>query len=175
MRFLYFLPLLACEEKLGDLTDAWGGGVESVELNSETSGNLSNGFVLDDLSWSSNSSVACWPGNEDINFMGTHVFYSAYQTPHSKLTATVIPQDASVDVNVYMLQQSTNSYQVPPDVTSVVSCEVGFPQSTDSNPGEQDSAYVIAIEKEYNVLIGVAGPQDVNSGAYTLRLEIEDY
>ena len=54
-------------------------------------------------------------------------------------------------------------------------CEVGFPQSTDSNPGEEDSASVTAIEKSYFNVIGVAGPKDVVSGGYTLTITVEDY
>ena len=171
MRILLFLPLLACEE----LSKAVAGNVTSVSVGDSISGDLSEGEILSDLDWAQNSSVACWPGNEHINFMGNHVFYSVPQDPHTLLTATVTPASADVDVNVYILQQIEGNSQVPPEVSSVVSCEVGFPQSTDSNPGEEDSASVTAIEKSYFNVIGVAGPQDVVSGGYTLTITTEPY
>jgi len=177
MRLLPLLSVLACEEKLNEWSETsdWGSNVTAASFETDMSGDLSEGEILSSLDWAQNSSVACWPGTEHQNFMGTHVFYSIHQPAHSKLTATVTPQDANVDVNVYILQQGGGSYQIPPDVTSVVTCEVGFPQSTDANPGEEDSAYVVAIQNEYNVLIGVAGPEGASSGAYTLRLSLEDY
>lgn len=177
MRLVWFVLAFACEDKISESVhdDPWGNQVTPVSIGSDSLGDLALGAPLDSLDWSSDGAVACWPGNEDVNFTGAHVFYSAYQSPHSKVTATVIPEDSTVDVNVYVLQQAATSYQVPPAVTSVVSCEVGFPQSTDSNPGEPDSAYVIAIEKAYNLLIGVAGPQDVITGGYTLQIRSEEY
>ena len=172
MRFSIFIPLLACGDKL---TQALSGNVSSVAIGESVTGDLSEGVVLDTLDWAQNSSVACWPGNEHINFMGAHVFYAVDQDPHTLLTARVTPAADDVDVNVYILQQAEGNAQVPPEVTSVVSCEVGFPQSTDSNPGEEDSASVTAINKSYYNVIGVAGPEDVISGGFTLTITAEDY
>ena len=171
MRIFLFIPLLGCDE----LAKTLAGNVTSLSGGDSISGDLSEGEILSDLDWAQNSSVACWPGNEHINFMGNHVFYSVPQDPHTLVTATVTPANEDVDVNVYILQQSEGNSQVPPNVTSVVSCEVGFPQSTDSNPGEEDSASVTAIEKSYFNVIGVAGPKDVVSGGYTLTITVEDY
>ena len=176
MRYLLLLTLLGCEdiasEKLGD---AVLGNVTSMSVGEDIQGDLSEGEILSDLDWAQNSAVACWPGNEHINFMGHHVFYSVSQEPHTLLTATVTPDSADVDVNVYILQQSEGNSQVPPAVTSVVTCEVGFPQSTDANPGEEDSARVTAIEKSYFNVVGVAGPEGAVSGGYTLSISSEPY
>lgn len=172
MRFLIFVPLLACGDKI---TQALSGNVTPAAPDDVITGDLSEGVILSDLDWAQNSSVACWPGNEHINFMGNHVFYSVNQDPHTLVTATVTPASADVDVNVYILQQTEGNSQVPPNVTSVVSCEVGFPQSTDSNPGEEDSASVTAINKSYYNVIGVAGPEGVVSGGFTLTITTEDY
>ena len=172
MRYVFFLSLLACSDKITQMSSS---GTIDVEIGDSITGDLAEGTILTDLDWAQNSSVACWPGNEHINFMGSHVFFSTSQDPHSLLTATVTPSSADLDVNVYILQQAVGNFQVPPDVTSVISCEVGFPQSTDSNPGESDSAQVIAINKSYEIVIGVAGPEGVTSGEFTLEIGAEPY
>ena len=172
MRFLICILMLGCIEAADKSSD---GDVTSLSVGEEIEGDLSEGEVLSDLSWAEDSTVACWPGNEHVNFMGAHVFYSVPQEPYTLLTATVTPASDDVDVNVYILQQHEGFNEVPPDVTSVVSCEVGFPQSTDSNPGEQDSATVTSIERSYFNVIGVAGPEGVVSGGYTLSITTEPF
>ena len=180
MRYIILsFGLLGCEDKLSDVVassgNGWSSNVEQIDATDSVVGNLSDGMILDHLDWADNSSVACWPGNEHQNFTGSHVFYATDHPSYTYLTATVTPNSEDVDVNVYVLQQTLDSYQEPPDVGGVVSCEVGFPMSTDSNPGEEDSATVTSIEREYNVLIGVAGPEGVTSGEYTLTLSLSDF
>ena len=172
MRCFFFLSLLACSDKITQLSSS---DTIEVEIGETISGDLSEGAILSDLDWAQNSAVACWPGTEHVNFRGAHVFFSTSQEPHSLLTATVTPSSEDLDVNVYILQQGSGSLQIPPDVDSVVTCEVGFPQSTDSNPGESDSAQVTAINNGYDLVIGVAGPEGVTSGAFTLELGTEPY
>jgi len=172
MKYWVFLPVMACADKI---VDSQTGGTSQIAVGETVSGDLSNGEVLSSLDWAQNSSVACWPGTEHLNFMGSHVFFTASQDPHTLLTATVTPATDDLDVNVYILQQAVGSSQIPPDVTSVVSCEVGFPQSTDSNPGESDSASVTAINNGYDVVIGVAGPEGVTSGEFSLEITSEPY
>jgi len=172
MRCIFFLPLLGCSDKI---TQDVAGGLLEIEVGGSISGDLSDGEILSDLDWAQNSAVACWPGTEHINFMGSHIFFSASQDPHSLLTATVTPSASDLDVNVYILQQPEGTVQIPPNVTSVVTCEVGFPQSTDSNPGVEDFASVTAINNGYDVLIGVAGPEGVTSGAFSLDITAEPY
>ena len=170
---LLSILLIGCEEKLGG--SEWGSEVSPIENTDTISGDLSEGAILDSLDWADDSAVACWPGTEDLNWTGNHVLYSTTQPPNTLLTATVTPDNADVDVNVYILQQGGSAYQVPPDVTSAVTCEAGYNQSTDSNPGEEESAATTATTNGYNILIGVAGPEGVTSGGYSLSLTLEDY
>ncbi|MEC7983697.1 MAG: hypothetical protein VX278_00955 [Myxococcota bacterium] len=172
MRYCTFLWILACEEKA---SQSISDNVIAADVGEQIQGDLSEGEILSDLDWAQRGSVACWPGNEHINFMGHHVFYSVTQDPHTLLTATVNPEQSDLDVNVYILQQALGSNQVPPNVDSVVTCEAGFPQATDSNPGEEDSASVTAIDNGYFNIIGVAGPKDVVAGGFTLSIHSEEY
>ena len=96
MRIFLFIPLVGC----GELAKTLASNVNSLSVGESISGDLSEGEILSDLDWAQNSSVACWPGNEHINFMGNHVFYSVSQDPHTLLTATVTPDNEDVDVNV---------------------------------------------------------------------------
>ena len=179
---LFILSLLACESILSTKSstelseDDYGEetGVVTLDINDSYSGNLSAGEMID-ISWAENSTVACWPGTEDLNFSGAHVFYTMEQPPHSRLTATVIPSSNDLDVNVYIIQQEIGGTQFPPDVYSVISCEAGYPAATDSNPGASDSAFIDAISNSYLVIIGVAGAEGFVSGAYTLQTRLEDY
>lgn len=176
---LLLLSLLACENILSDKFSDENGygeetGIVTLDVNEIRSDNLSAGEVID-ISWAENSTVACWPGTENMNFSGAHVFYTMEQPPHSRLTATVIPSSNNLDVNVYIIQQEIGGNQFPPDVHSVISCEAGYPAATDSNPGESDSAFIDAITNSYFVIIGVAGAEGFLSGDYTLETRLEDY
>jgi hypothetical protein len=179
---LFVLSLLACQGMLGyKSSEEWSDdkygeetGVVTLDVNDSHSDNLSAGEVID-IAWAENSTVACWPGTENLNFSGAHVFYTMEQPPHSRLTATVIPGSDNLDVNVYIIQQDIGGNQFPPDVHSVISCEAGYPAATDSNPGASDSAFIDAITNSYLVIIGVAGAEGFVSGAYTLQTRLEDY
>ena len=160
IRFLIFVPLLACGDKI---TQALSGNVTPVAPDDVITGDLSEGGILSDLDWAQNSSVACWPGNEHINFMGNHVFYSVDQDPHTLVTATVTPASADVDVNVYILQQTEGNSQVPPNVTAWCG---GVPAVNRLNPGRR-FCELTAINKSYYNVIGVAGPEGVVSGGFT--------
>ena len=174
---LFLMSFFACEELLSE--KSWNDTsstyseedyetVIEVEVDTSVTGDLSTGEIID-ISWAESSLIACWPGNENINFEGAHVFYQLDHPAHTRLTARVIPDDEDLDVNVYILQYGFGDEQIPPDVTTAVTCEAGYPWSTDSNPGEVDSTFVDSVNNDYAIVIGVAGPQGVVSGGYTLE------
>ncbi len=162
------------DDAVGDDDDAdgpWPSNVTEIDAKTTLSGDLADGEIID-LDWADLSTVACWPGTEDLNFSGTHLFYATYQPDYTDLVVTVTP-DAGVDASVYVMQMGTTSYYVPPDVSSVVTCEAGYDQINDSNPGDPETASVMAVNNPYNVLIGVAGAEGVNAGGFTLELVLE--
>lgn len=136
-------------------------------------GDLSSGKTMA-LTWAAKSSVACFPATEFVNFKGKHVMYGLSIPKQSELKVTVTPKNPSLDVNVYAYTiGSTDFTHVAPNVSTAVSCEAGYDQVTDSNPGKAESVKLNATTNPYNVVIGVAGPQGVTSGEYTLSVELK--
>lgn len=160
-------------DSVGDSSN-WSSGVTELSVSAgspaQYKGNISEGETMS-LDFADNSSVACFPGTENLNFSGPHVLFATEQPPHSELKVSVTPA-AGVDVSLYAYQIGLNSYVIPPDLQSCVTCEAGFDQQHDSNPGEMETVKLQAINNGYNVVIGVAGPKGVNAGDFTLKLEL---
>ena len=138
----------------------------------ETTGKLESGGKFD-LSFASYSSNACWPATENVNFNGNHVLYRTTIPPQSEMIVTAEPQDAKTDVSVYaMMIGATDTTHYPPNVPSCVSCEAGYDQKKDSNPGVAEKAKLQATTHGYNVIIGVAGANGTTAGNYKLKIDV---
>lgn len=138
----------------------------------ETSGNLSSGAKLD-LAWAANSSVACFPATNFDSYRGNHVLYATSIPKDSIMTITAVPADGQTDVSLYAYTMGTTDFtHVPPNVPSATACEASFGKSG-KNPGVSEKITLNATTHPYNVVIGVAGPKDVTSGAYTLKIELK--
>jgi len=148
----------------------WPTSVEPACTGESIVVELASGRTID-LDWADESDVACFPGTENLNFDGAHVFYWFAQPANSVLTVTATP-DSGVDSSVYAIQSAAR-YEVPPDVVSAISCEAGYDAQTDSNPGEADSVQLTATTNSYDVLIGVAGAGGTSTGSVTLTLELQ--
>ncbi|MBO86805.1 MAG: hypothetical protein CL927_15750 [Deltaproteobacteria bacterium] len=148
----------------------WPASVQPACVGQDIIVSLGSGAAID-LDWADESDVACFPGTENLNFDGNHVFFWFAQPESSILTVTATPK-SGVDSSVYVIQ-SANRYEVPPGVVSAVACEAGYDAQTDSNPGEADDAIVTATTNPYDILIGVAGAGGTTSGAVTLSLSLE--
>ena len=148
----------------------WPASVQPACVDQDIIFDLSTGSSID-LDWADESDVACFPGTENLNFDGNHVFFWFAQPESSILTVTATPE-AGVDSSVYVIQ-SANRYEVPPDVVSAVACESGYDAQTDANPGEADSVSLTATTNPYDILVGVAGAGGTTSGTVTLSLALE--
>lgn len=136
-------------------------------------GNLDAGGVID-LAWAANSSVACFPATENVNFNGNHNIYRTSLPKNSEMTITVEPTDPSLDVSLYAYTVgSTDTTSIPPNVTSAVACEADYDGPHDHNPGESESVKLISITNPYNVFIGVAGAAATKAGGYKLKVELK--
>ncbi len=155
------------------ITDSlWADSVTELTTHASVVGDLSHGATID-LSFASESDMACWPATENTNFEGNHVYYAMAMPADSSLTATVVPE-SDVDVSIYMYQLASDSYYTPDEVPYSVSCEAGYDMVNNSNPGNTESASVTSSTNPYNVFIGVAGAAGEISGGYTLSLILEN-
>ncbi|MBN2891108.1 MAG: hypothetical protein JXL97_04505 [Bacteroidales bacterium] len=150
----------------------------NVTPNNEFSvkGNLSQGEKIDDLSWASSSSVACFPGTQNTKFRGNHVLYSMELPPYSELTITVIPDDKSANFSLYAYQIGSTNYSTVPDLNSCVTCEADYKWDYPKRGQTQDHSrhvYLNAIKNPYNVVIGVVGAEGLETGGYTLQIDLK--
>lgn len=169
------LSVLAGCEALGGKDDTAGavpaGEAQDIEAPGTFEGDVANGLGID-LAWAADSSVACWPTTEDANFNGNHVFFRLSQPEQSVLRATLEP-DSGVDLSLYLLQFGQGSEQLPPAVSQAVSCEAGYDQTNDNNPGQAEDAALTATTNAYDVIIGVAGAGGTTDGGFRLVLALE--
>ncbi|MCB9224087.1 MAG: hypothetical protein H6582_07935 [Crocinitomicaceae bacterium] len=139
-------------------------------------GKLENGEKIEDLSWASNSSVACFPGTQNTKFRGNHVLHYFVIPPHSIVSITVIPDDKNANMSIYGYQVGTSNYSVPPNLHSCVSCEAEHKWDYPKVGRTQDHTRTIefnSIENSYNIFIGVAGAEGLDHGDYTLKIDLK--
>lgn len=140
-----------------------------IEVGRDVAGDLSKGGVID-LAFAAKSSMACWPATENANFSGNHVLYSLSLPKQTEMTITATPDSSSTDLSVYAYTVgATGTAALPPDVSSAVSCEAGYDQRTDHNPGVAETLKLIATTNPYQVIVGVAGAGATKSGTFKLK------
>ena len=148
----------------------------------QISGNLKDGTKLSSLRWAERSSVACFPGTRFENFTGNHVFYRITMPAASVFKATLVPKNGA-KINLYALRQGMRpaQQQVPPNVTSSISCEASFPIYANLGGGRRVSGKArkaieveyISVRSPYSILIGVAGANGLAEGDFDLKVEIK--
>ncbi|MFH2095326.1 MAG: hypothetical protein ABIJ16_06465 [Bacteroidota bacterium] len=142
-----------------------------------TTGDLSKGAVISDLSWASNSSVACFPATQNTKFNGNHVLFATQLPKRAKMTITVIPDDVNANMSIYAYSVGATNYtSIVPNLNSCVSCEAEHKWDYPKAGKTQDhtrSVYLNAINNPYNVIIGIAGADGLKSGKFTLKIEME--
>ncbi|MBN2800626.1 MAG: hypothetical protein JXX28_15900 [Deltaproteobacteria bacterium] len=151
----------------------WPTDVFTVDIGGIYGHDLSDGAPID-LEWASDSSFACWVGTENQNFDGNHVFFGLTQPANTFLTVAATPEPG-LDVSLYLMQMGTDTFIVPPSTDAYpLSCDAGFDQVHDANPGEVEYIETLGYEHDVNVLIGVAGVNGGSSGAFELELYAEE-
>jgi hypothetical protein len=155
----------------GESSARWPNDVFTVDIGGVYAHDLAEGEVVD-LAWASQSEVNCWPGNENTNFNGNHVFFATVQPANSFLTVAVTPQPG-VDVSMYLMQLSSDEAPVPPNVDRALSCDYGADVQYDSNPGEVEYFSTLGYGTDVNVLIGVAGANGTTAGTFEVELFTE--
>jgi len=147
----------------------------ALKAQNSIEGNLNTGAIMP-LEWATNSSVACFPSTRLAEFRGNHVLYRINLPASSEVTVTVTPKNKKDRINVYALRFGADSLETPPDNQRAISCEAAYtmyagkPNYKTANKAK--SVSLMSIQKEYTILIGVAGTVDVLEGDYELDIEI---
>jgi hypothetical protein len=139
-------------------------------------GTLSDGFAMDDLSWASKSSTACFPATQNKKFTGKHVLHAFTIPTYSEVYITVIPKDKNANFSLYGYQVGTTSYPIVPNLNSCVSCEADYRWDYPKRGKTQDHTRTIRFNSTnhpYNIFIGVAGADGLAQGDYTLEVNLK--
>jgi len=147
-----------------DWAAQWPANVTPLGVGAALIEALSTGESLD-LAWAQQSAVACFPANQDDLFSGLHRFFSVQQAADQGL-AIVLEPESGVDLSLYTVQVSTQFFGVPPDIQTAISCDV----SLKAGAGEIETLSLWGPNNPYNVIVGVAGVQDQNTGRFLLRI-----
>ncbi len=141
----------------------------------QTTGNLNQGQKLNDLSWAWNSSVACFPATQSQKFTGKHVLYEFVLPAYSEVEIRLIPADRKANFSLYAYEIGVNSEAVVPNLPSCIRCEADYKWDRPWRGKVQDHTRlvknILAINRPYKVIIGVAGAEGLAEGEY--RLEIK--
>lgn len=141
----------------------------------EVTGDLSEGAIMEDISWAWSSQNACFPETRVDRFTGSHVLYSCDLPKYTEYEITVIPEDENANFSIYAYEvgQVDESNTVP-NLSRCIRCEADFKWAYKRRGKTQDHTRtvkdILAINNPYQVVIGVVGAEGLTSGAYTLRI-----
>jgi hypothetical protein len=140
-------------------------------------GDLAKGKIIEDLSWASTSSNACFPATQNLKYRGNHVFYATTIPPRSILRIKVIPKDTSANMSLYSYMIGGNSFDEFPDLTRCITCESDEkwdrPWRGKTQNHERKVEFQNPTQNTYNIFIGVAAPKDILTGKFTVEIDLE--
>ena len=176
MRVVSLLVLFISVQVLGQFPEH----VQILKVKPNTpfsvSGNLKDGQKIEDLSWASRSSTACFPATQNSKFRGNHMLYAFDIPPYSEITISVIPDDKNADLSLYGYQIGTSNYATVPDLRSCVSCEADHKWDRPKRGQAQNHTRTItfnAIRNPYNIVFGVTGNHELTEGKYSVQVYIK--
>lgn len=140
----------------------------------QVEGNLSQGQIINDLSWAWSSSNACFVSTQSKKFTGNHVLYTTEIPTRSTMTITVVPKDKSANFSIYAY--SGGGGAIVPDLPSCVSCEADYKWDYKYRGKTQDhsrSVELRAVNNPFPVTIGVVGAEGLQEGDFILQIKLE--
>ena len=135
-------------------------------------GNLSEGVKVHDLSWAWNSQNACFVSIRKSKFTGNHILYATELPRNSEMTIKLKSKDGS-NMSLYAYSIGKNGYQLVPNLRSCVSCEADFEDNLDHKASDSRTISLRATGIPYNVVIGVAGAEGLQTGEFTLEVSVK--
>ncbi len=135
------------------------------------SNNLKNGEKIEDLSWASKSSVACFPATQNSKFRGNHVLFFTDLPSYSNMDIELIPLNENANFSLWGYQVAPNDEQLPPNLSSCVSCEADYKwdyPKRGKTQGHKRTIQFTAIKNSYKIVIGVVGGDEDVEGEFEL-------
>ena len=137
------------------------------------SGDLSEGIILDDLSWAWDSSNACFPETQRSKFTGKHLFFTGIIPKYSEMTVTVVPNDPTANFSIYAYEIGVNNNALVPNLSGCIRCEADHKHERNFVGKEPQNhtrtvSNLVAINRPYRVVIGVTGADGLEKGEFTL-------
>jgi len=159
-----------------DVNNGWNGDDNGWEVPTSTpddviSGNLSTGTVPSDVGWMDDLEYTCGT-NFDDTFTGATVYHTFAQVGATDLYVRLIP-DQGLDLSLYLLQRGEGSTALPPATSAQPAaggeCRASY--EDDGNPSQPEAVCVYGYaDRDFSVLIGVAGVGNLTAGAYELEI-----
>lgn len=141
-------------------------------------GDLSTGKIIEDLSWASSSSNACFPATQNSKFRGNHVFFATTMPPRSIMKISVTPTDEAANLSLYAYMTGGQEFRLVPNLPSCITCEADHkwdrPWKGKVQTHERRVQFQNPSQNTYNILIGVAAPGGVTSGAFKVEVKLEN-
>jgi hypothetical protein len=135
------------------------------------SGKIDGGVQIP-LGFAAQSSVACFPATTNGHYNGNHVVYSFDLPTRTTAKIELVPTDPKSDLSLYAYTVGPAFPALPPDVSSVVSCEASPGANRAPNPGGAEKVELVAITNPYKAYVAVAGAQGATTGAFTLKVTL---
>ena len=137
-------------------------------------GDLKDGVQVQDLSWASSSSVACFPATQNTKFNGNHILYVSEIPAYSEMEITVIPEDENANMSIYAYQTGLQNTSMVPELSRCVSCEAEHKWDYPKRGRSQDHTRTVrlnAIKNPYRIVVGVAGAERLAKGKFKLKIK----
>ncbi|MCB0548606.1 MAG: hypothetical protein KDD19_13580 [Phaeodactylibacter sp.] len=136
-------------------------------------GNLGDGVPIQDLSWAWNSQNACFVSIRQNKFTGNHLLYTTELPAYSEMEISLRPEDGAANMSLYAYSQGSGALRFVPDLPSCISCEASFQPDMGQDTGPERKVSLRSGNNPLQVVIGVAGAEGLNSGAYLLTVSLK--
>ncbi len=139
-------------------------------------GNLSIGYIMEDLSWATTSQLACWPSIRDVEFQGRHVGYWFDLPEKSIVKITVTPKRKDRRINIYGYA-GFDLKTIPPQIPFTNICEASHPewigQPDFSILSKPQTIQFNTTTRRTTIYFAVAGARNMFDGDYTISIDID--
>jgi len=154
----------------GASTGSWPANVQQITLEKgkkvQVNGSFASGQKMSDMQLPG----SCISNADKTKFSGNQVLFGAQVPANQDLTVTVTPNNGE-KVALYAYAMPTDRFDMPADARDVAVCK----SSTKAGMlrGNAEKVKISGAKEARNVVIGVAGGQDVTSGDFTVSVEAQ--